>query len=78
MRNRHLFRLGALLSFTVVILLTLGGGAHAYSICIPFIGCFNIPFPSPHAVPEIDPTMAVRGVTLLIASTLVLVDRLSA
>jgi len=76
MRNTQLLRLIALLSDTVVVLLTLAGGAHAH--CIPFIDkCWGHD-PDPRSVPEIDIGMAASGVTLVIASILALVDRLSA
>jgi hypothetical protein len=69
-------RLSALLSLTVVILLTLAGGAHAH--CVPFIGWCYGHHPDPRSVPEIDPGLAASGVMLLTASILVLLDRRSA
>jgi hypothetical protein len=66
MRNTNLLRLSALLWVTILILLTLTGGAHAH---------WHDKDPS--SVPEIDVGMAASGVTLVIASILVLVDRLS-
>jgi hypothetical protein len=68
-------RITSVLVLSLVILSLASARAYAFSICLPFVGCFGFPSPAPQTVPEIDAGMAVSGVTLLIASTMVLVDR---
>ncbi len=75
MRTRHLCRIASVIVFSFLMLLLADGRAHALEICLPIIGCIGFPNPTPNSVPEIDAGMAVSGVTLLIASTMVLVDR---
>jgi hypothetical protein len=60
MKPKHLCRIGAVIGLSFLVLLLADTRAHAISAT---------------AVPEIDAGMAVSGVTLLIASTMVLVDR---
>jgi hypothetical protein len=59
MKSRHLYRIGAVTTLFLLTLLLTSGQAHAVI--------------SP--VPEIDAGVAVSGVTLLIGSILVLVER---
>jgi hypothetical protein len=75
MRITKLIRIGSIVVLTGSVVLTLHGMAHAGEWC--FFGiCFPIPDPpTPHSVPEIDAGMAVSGVTMLVASALVIVDR---
>ena len=75
MKTTHLCRTASVIVFSLLLLLLAGGKAHAFTICIPFIGCFGLPSPTPQSVPEIDAGMAASGVTLLIASTMVFTDR---
>jgi hypothetical protein len=75
MNPKHLCRIGSVIVLSFLVLLLADGRAHASGFCIPYLGCFGSPPPTPRSVPEIDAGMAVSGVTLLIASTMVLLDR---
>ena len=75
MKPKHMCRIGSVIVLSFLVVLLADTGAHALTICLPVIGCIGFPSPTPHSVPEIDAGMAVSGVTLLVASTMVLVDR---
>jgi hypothetical protein len=59
MKPKHLCRIGVVIVLSFLVLLLVDTRAHATVV----------------STPEIDAGMAVSGVTLLIASTMVLVDR---
>jgi hypothetical protein len=61
MKPKHLCRIGAWIVLSFLVLLLADTRAHARPSVLP--------------TPEIDAGMVVSGVTLLIASTMVLVDR---
>jgi hypothetical protein len=73
MKPKDLCRIGAIIVLSFLVLLIADGRAHA-GLCI-FGFCFPPFKPTPVSVPEIDVGMAMSGVTLVIASTIVLVDR---
>jgi hypothetical protein len=78
MRNGKLTRIGSLIPLVGLAVLTIGGVAHANQICIPYIGCFNVGGGGNGGhtgAPELDLGMAVSGVTMLVASILVIVER---
>jgi len=71
-------RIGSLIPLVGLAVLTVGGIAHANEICIPFIGCFPVIGGNGGGhtgAPELDVGMAVSGVTMLVASILVIVER---
>jgi hypothetical protein len=78
MRNGILVRIGSLLPMVGLAVLMVGGIAHAGEVCIPWIGCFPVGGGngSGHTgAPELDLGMAAGGLTMLVASILVVVER---
>jgi hypothetical protein len=79
MKIEKMMRIGYVLLMTGMAISALGGMAHAGEVCIPYTNiCIPIYTPrrDPHiGAPEIDPNMAVTGVTMLVASVLVIFER---
>jgi len=80
MKTERLKQIGSMIPVVGMAVLALGGTAHAGEICIPFFHyCFEFSPPAPHSyyasAPELDVGMAVSGVTMLVASVLVIVER---
>jgi len=79
MTTGKIMRIGNVVLMTGMAISALGGMAHAGDVCIPFTNiCFPLPLPrrDPHiGAPEMDATMAVSGVTMLVASVLVFFER---
>jgi hypothetical protein len=81
MKIEKLMRIGSLVFMVAAAISALPGAAHAYEWCIPYWGCISFggpSYPGPSSVtgaPEIDAGMAISGVTMLVASVLVIVER---